>query len=322
MKRRLAISTVGAATLGAVLPIRAQGPRIYRLGVLSETVTRPNLALLRFLSVLGYEEGRNLVVDFKYSRGQADTLPALAAELLAAKPDVLIAPTNAETVVLKQATSTIPIVMLFASTPVELGIIASLARPGGNITGTTTNAPEMAGKMTQLLRDAVPRTSRVIWLADLEYPGMTLYRKANEQAALAMGLRLTTLPVRTHSDLDAALATVERDRPDVLGVATTGVISANIGRIVDFAARQRIPALYSTSGAVRNGGLMSYGPDFSDLARRGAETVDKIFKGAKPADIPVQEPAKFLFILNKGTAKALGLTVPPHVLALADEVLE
>ena len=184
--------------MGAALPGLAQhAAKVYRIGVLSEVIPRPYMSLFDMLRPLGYEEGRNLLVDFKFAQGRPELLPGLAAELVAGKPDLIAASGNPETAALKRATSSIPIVMMFASTPVETGLIASLARPGGNVTGTTMNAPQTVGKMTQLLREAVPRLSRIAWLSDPDYPGMDLYIKSADHAAAAMGLRLKHLFVRT-----------------------------------------------------------------------------------------------------------------------------
>lgn len=280
------------------------------------------MSLFDVLRSSGYEEGRNLFVDFKFAQGRPELLAGLAAELVAAKPDVIAAAGNPETGTLKRATSSIPIVMMFGSTPVETGLIASLARPGGNVTGTTMNAPQTVGKMTQVLRETVPRLSRIAWLSDPNYPGMDLYIKSADQAAAAMKLRLKHLFVHTRADLDTALAALAADRPDALGVATSGIIMANVPRVVECASQSRIPALYSTKVPVTLGGLMSYGPDLNEIIRRHAWMIDKVLKGAKPGDIPVEEPAKFELSINLKTARSLGLTIPRALLMQADEVLE
>lgn len=323
MLRRSIISVAGGVTLGAALPVLGQTPqRVYRIGVLSESVPLGRLAVLRLLPELGYVEGRNLVIDYKFAEGRVDLLPSLAAELVAAKPDLILGLLNREVEALKRATSTIPIVMLFVTAPDQTGLVASLARPGGNITGTTTNAPELAGKMTQILRDTLPGMSRLTWLNDPDYPGMALYMKSTEQAARAMGLRLAFLAVRTSADLDAAFLNLERNRPDAIGIATAGALLDGLGRIVEFAARHKMPALYSIEAPVLNGGLMSYAADFGAMGQRNAAMIDKIFKGIKPSDIPVEEPAKFLLTINMKTARALGLTIPQSVLLQATKVIE
>jgi putative ABC transport system substrate-binding protein len=321
VKRRVVIGMSGAAALGCALPGFAQPtPKVYRIGVLSELF--PRLLVIGMLPAFGYEEGRNLLVDFKFAQGKPELLPALAAELVAAKPDLILAPLNTEAAVLKRVTSSIPILMMYVSAPVETGLIASLARPGGNLTGTTTNAPQVAGKMTQLLREAVPGSSRIAWISDPAYPGMPLYIQATERVAKAMGFRLTTLAVRTLPDLEGALAALGHDRPDALVVANTGVITAQMAHIIEFVSHAKIPTLYSTRTPVANGGLMSYGPDFAEINRRDAAMIDKILKGTKPSDIPVEEPSKFLLTLNLKAARSMGFTFPQALLLQADEVIE
>lgn len=323
MRRRVVIGMGGAAALGCALPGFAQpAPKVYRLGVLSEVAPRPYVPVFDMLRSLGYEEGRNLLVDFKFAEGRSELLAGMAAELVSGKPDLLAGFSNPETVALKKATVTIPIVMMYGSTPVETGLIASLARPGGNITGTTMTAPQTVGKMTQILREAVPRMWRVAWLGDPDYPGMDLYAKAAEQAAAAFGLRLRHLFVRTATELDAALASLGANRPDALGVATTGTILRNLARLVEFVAQAQIPAMYTIKIPVPRGGLMSYGPDVIEIARRHAWMIDKIFKGARPSEIPVEEPTKFELSINLKTARSLGLTIPRSLLMQADEVFE
>ncbi len=321
MKRRRLVIMAGTVALGVPSsPLAQPSGQVYRIGVLSEIF--PRLRMLGGLRALGYEEGRNLVVDFKFAQGKPELLPGLAAELVASKPDLIVAPLNTDVAALKKVTSTIPIVMMYVSAPVELGLVASLAHPGGNITGTTTNAPEMAGKMTQVLREAIPRLSRITWLSDPDYPGMPLYIKWTEEAASAMGLRLNTLAVRTQSDLDLAFTSIARDRPDGLAFAMTGAIRLNQARIIEFTSRLKIPALYSTREPVLGGGLMSYGPDFGAIDRRDAWMIDKILKGAKPSEIPVEEPSKFLLSINMKTARAMGLAIPQGLLMQASEVIE
>ena len=323
-RRPLVLSSLAAlATPGAVL---AQAPpgKVWRLGVLSESVPVEPLRgyLARFLSVVGYVEGRNLAMDIKYAQSRPELLPGLAAELLAAKPDLLIGLLNREIIALKQATTTVPIIMMFASMPVELGLIASLARPGGNITGTSSTPPEMAGKMLQVLRETVPRMSHLASLWDPDYPGMAHYERYANQAVKLLGLRNTRLPVRGVADIDAAIAHMERDRPDAISVASTGVLIDHVSKVIEFAARQKLPVMYSVRQSVLRGGLMSYTPDFPAMAQRNAWMIDKIFKGAKPSDIPVEEPARFQFIINMKTAKAMGLVIPPIVLLQATELIE
>lgn len=326
MRRRLVVGMTGAAALGCVLPGWAKpADKVYRIGVLSQVFARSERIMMyleRRLSELGYEDGRNLVIDFKFADGKSELLPGMTAELLAAKPDLIVAPLNPEVALLKRSTATIPIVMLFASAPVETGLVASLARPGGNITGTMAMAPATAGKTTQVLRDAVQRLSRITWVSDPDYPGMAQYMREIEKACAVMRLRLTVLEVRNLPDLEAALAAMARERPEGVVVSMTGVMLSNELRIIEFMARVKIPALYTTPRPVRLGGLMSYSTDMLAIVDRDAWMIDKILKGAKPSDIPVEEPSKFSFKINLKTARSMGFTFPRALLMQADEVFE
>lgn len=316
----------GLATLvapGAILAQPAPG-KVWRIGVLSEsTPAEPMRAYLaRFLSPVGYVEGRNLVMDIKYAQSRPELLPGLAAELLAAKPDLLIGLLNREIIALKQATTTVPIIMMFAAMPVELGLIVSLARPGANITGTTSSPAEMAGKMLQILRETAPRMSHLASLWDPDYPGMAYYERYFDRAVTAFGLRNTRLAIRGVADLDAAIAHMARDRPDAISVGSTGVLLDHVGKVIEFASRHRLPVMYGVRDSVLRGGLMTYTPDFPAMAQRNASMIDKIFKGAKPSDIPVEEPVRFRLVINMKTAKAMGLVIPPIVLLQATELIE
>lgn len=278
--------------------------------------------IVRMLAPFGYEPGRNLIIDYQFAQGRADQLPALAAQLLAAKPDLLIGLLNDEIKELKQATTTIPIVMMYVAAPVETGLITSLARPGGNLTGTTTSTFEGAGKMMQVFKETVSSMSRVSWLADPDFPGMDQYGKHVEQVGDALGVRVTRIAVRTAADLDATLGAMERQRPDGIMVAMTGAAYLQVRRIIDYAARHKIPALYSIEPPVLLGGLMCYAPDFRVMAGQNGWQIDKILKGAKPSEIPVEEPAKFRLVLNMKTARAMGLVIPTSMLLRADEVIQ
>ena len=304
---------------GNVFPQPNSG-KVWRIGFLSESWPRGPWATYPLTST-GYVEGRDFVFDYKYAQGQRSRLPTLAAELVANKPDVLLGMLNPEIAALKAATTTIPIVMMYASGPVEMGFVSSLARPGGNITGTTTNVPGMAGKMVEVLRDAVPAMKRIAWFNDLSYPGINQYAKSFEDAVNRYGLILQENDVRTRADLDLALASLERQRPDGMGVSMVGVSGERYAQIVDAAARLRIPAIYSTRTPVVDGGLISYAPNFRAMADRNAWQIDRILKGAKPGDLPVEEPARFLLTINMKTAKAIGLNIPQSLLLRADEVI-
>jgi len=322
MNRRdtvLALLALGAAPLAWAQPTR----RAYRIGVLLHFWPPERFVVLSApLRDLGYEEGRNIVFDYRFAEGQEDRLPGLAADLVAKKVDLIIAWFNQETLAAKRATSTIPIVMAFSIAPVESGLVASLAHPGGNVTGTTLQGPETAGKILQVLRDAVPRVSRVTILFEPEFPGMKFYLRATERAAEAMGIRLTLLPGRTLAEIESAFTLSARERPDALYVVPTGAIFTHRARVIDFAARQRLPAIYTTKYPVTEGGLISYSQDQAALARRAAAIIDRILKGAKPAELPVEQPTKFDLVINLKTAKALGLTIPQSLLLRADEVIQ
>lgn len=321
MQRRDAL--IAPVLLGASFPGRPQAPaKVWRLGILSLSVQKADLGTLQALRELGYEEGRNLAVDFRFAQGRVGLLPGLAAELVAAKPDVLLAPLNVDAAVLKLATSSIPIVMLYVVNPVEIGLVESLARPGGNLTGTTFNVPDMGGKVTQLMHETVPHAASIAWLSEPDYPGNRLFVESIRRAATTMGLRISFLDVRAAADLDVAFTNLKRDRPDVLCVATSGVLLEQLDRVIEFAALQRLPASYSTKQAVLKGGLLSYGGDTRAMALRNSSMIDKIFKGTKPSDIPVEQPAKFQLTINMKTARALGLVIPRSVLLQVTELIE
>jgi putative ABC transport system substrate-binding protein len=324
-RRPMIMSSLAAlAAPGASLAQQPAPGKVWRIGVLLESIhpgfMRTEVA--RRMAALGYIEGRNLVIDVKHAQDKPERLPGLAAELLAARPDVLLGFANPEIIALKRATTTVPIVMLYAGLPVELGLIRSLARPGGNVTGTTSLVPEMVGKMYQILREAVPRMSKLSWLGDPDYPGMAIFGKYADRAVKSMGLRQTNQAIRSIADLDPALARLERERPDAIYLSSTGVMNGQMGRIIEFAVRHRLPAMYDNRIAVANGGLMSYAPDFAAIGQRYAWMIDKIFKGAKPSEIPVEEPARFQLVINMKTARAMGLVIPPTVLLQATELIE
>lgn len=320
-RRPLIVGSMAALASPVLVLAQPAAGKVWRIGVLSLSFKHLDF-FFDVLAALGYKVGGNLIIDYRFAQGRLDRMPALAAELVAAKPDLLLGPSNVDVAKLKRATSTIPIVMMYAWGPVETGLIASLARPGGNITGTTTNSFETAGKMTEVLRDAVAGLSSLRWLYDPDYPGMSLAKTFASQAGASMGVRVTYVDIRTVADLDAALADLRRNRPDAIGVAMTGTVLENVKRVIEVAAQIKLPALYSTSGPVRNGGLMSYGPDFSAVHGRIAAMVDKILKGAKPRDIPVEEPARYQLLINMKTALDMGLVIPPSLLLRADEVIQ
>jgi putative tryptophan/tyrosine transport system substrate-binding protein len=271
------------------------------------------------LRELGYVEGKNIVIEWRQAEGKLDRLPPLAAELVRLKVDVIVTGGPTATRPVKAATTTIPIVMTQDSDPVGNGFIASLARPGGNITGLSNLAQEISGKRLELLKEIVPKLSRVAVLGMSTNPGNSQSLRETELAAGALGVQIQYLDIRDSKDIDAALRTASKGRADAVLVLN---FPGNISRgLPDLAVKNRLPAIYYGSTIVDRGGLMSYGASITDLDRRAATYVDKILKGAKPADLPVEQPKKFEFIINLKAAKQIGLTIPPNVLARADRVI-
>src|SRR5437773_1959408 len=327
---RLLISGLCALLLALSYSASAQQPKkVSRIGFLAATdpareSTRSEgirLALREF----GYIEGQNIAIEYRYAEGKFDRLPELAAELVRLKVDIiLVTGGDAVTRAAKNATKTIPIVMMgSASDPVEAGLVESLARPGGNVTGVTILNTELGGKRLELLKEAVPKLARVAVLYDPASPSNVFELKEVLPVA-ARALRLTIQPweVRAADDLDRVFAAMGKQRPDGLYVLQGPVVRTNGKRIVGFALKSRLPSVYDRREAVEAGGLMSYGADLADSYRRVAYYVDKILKGAKPADLPVEQPTKFEFVINLKTAKQIGLTIPPNVLARADRVIK
>jgi putative ABC transport system substrate-binding protein len=328
-RRFLLTSLVGA--LGAPLAAQAQqasGPP--RIGYMSFNLTvgdpRPRHAFLQGLRDLGYVEGKNLVIEYRDAEGKPDRFPRLAAELAALKVSLIL--TGGGTLgamAAKRATSTIPVVFGAVGDPVSEGLVTSLARPGGNVTGLAVNSPELASKSLELLKQAVPELTQVALLLkpDATHPADTQERiRVWDAAARALGMKLRVVEARGSEHFDRAFADITRARAGALTVVSTPVFDAEPQRLVELAAKHRLPAVYTFKAYVDAGGLMSYGPDISDLYRRAAIYVDKILKGARPADLPVEQPKKFELFINLKTARALGLTIPPSLLARADQVVE
>ena len=316
---------------GLVSPVAAeaqQAPKIARIGYLLRdndnpaTLSNPREAFLQGLRDLGYVEGRNLVMEYRSAEGKLERLPALAAELVALKVDVIVAPSTAAALAAKQATKSLPIVS--ASIPVPSGLVTSLARPGGNVTGLAFFSPELVGKCLEQLKLAVPRVSRV---AALWQPGGHDERmeaamlERVEVAARALGVQLRKFEAKGPEDFDRAFSEMTRARVGALTVLPSNVFFNERTRLVDLAAKNRLPAVYPWRDFVDNGGFMSYGLNVPDVFRRAATYVDRILKGAKPDDLPVEQPTKFELVINRTTAKALSLTIPQSVLARADQVV-
>jgi putative ABC transport system substrate-binding protein len=275
------------------------------------------------LRELGYVEGKNLQLEIRWGQGKLETLPALAAELVRLNVDVIVAVSSPAVVAASKATRSIPIVMPVSSDPVGDGLVASLARPGGNITGLSMMGPELGGKRLQLLKEVFPNLSRpvaVLWNPD--YVGMVARFRQAQGAAPSIGMGVRSMEVRDSRELERALETMDRDRPDALLLLVDPLTTSQRFRIVEFAAHERLPAMYETSQFVEAGGLMSYGPNPNDLVRRAASYVDKILKGANPSDLPIEQPEKFELVINLKCAKTLGITIPQSILVQADRVIE
>ena len=315
---------VAHLTVGVVASAQ-QPARIHRIGILIAASTSFYSArveaLRQRLRELGYVEGKNIVFEYRYSEGKLERLPDLAAELVQLKVDVIVAAPGPGALAAKKASATIPIVFTDAANPVGAGIVSSLARPGGNITGLSVVGPDLDGKRLELLKEAFPKVARVAFLWRSGGSRGNLPLTEMEAAAKALGLKLQSLPVRSIDDFDSAFARAKRDGAQALITTPNPIINTQYRQVLDFAAKNRLPAMYPTSEWVEAGGLMSYAPNFADLWRRAATYVDNILKGAKPADLPVQQPMKFEFVINLKTAKQIGVTIPANVLARADKVI-
>jgi putative ABC transport system substrate-binding protein len=327
--RRAFIGTLAGGLLVAPLAAEAQqAAKVPRIGFLANNPAgSPHLleAFLQGLRDLGYVEGRNVVIEYRSAEGKWERFPALAAELVALKVDVIVAANSLAVLPAKQATRTIPIVFTGVPDAVGSGLVASLARPGGNVTGLSALAPELVGKCLEQLKQAVPAVSRV---AVLWQPGAFGERtekdmlKAADVAARALGVRLQFVEARGRDDFDRAFSDMSRARAGALTVLTSGMFFNERRRLVALAAKNRLPAVYPWREGVDAGGLMSYGANIADLYRRAATYVDRILKGTKPGDLPIEQPTKFELVINLKSAKALGLTIPQSLLGRADQVIQ
>jgi ABC-type uncharacterized transport system substrate-binding protein len=327
MRRREFITLLGGAA--ATWPLTAhaqQAGKIPRIGFMGNSTPAMEANLVgpfrEGLRELGYEEGHNLIIEFRWAEGKYDRFPALIAELLAANVDVLVTAGTPATLAIKKATSTVPLIFIAVGDPVGTGVVPSLARPGGNITGLSSIAPDLEGKRLGLLREVVPQLSHVAFFLNPANPFHTGSMRQALVAAQSLGIKLQPLEVRKSEDLDSAFATVAKQKPDALLILADRVFLHSRRRIMEFAVQQRLPSINAYRELVEAGGLMSYGPSYEDMHRRAAGYVDKILKGAKPADLPIEQPAKFTLLINLKAAKVLDLDVPPALLARADEVIE
>ena len=302
-------------------PAQAQQPnKISRIGHLAATSARVE-AFRQGLRTLGYSEGKNIVIESRYGEGKRDRERSLAAELVRLNVDVIVTGGSNATRAAKEVTSTIPIVMAQDPDPVGNGFVASLARPGGNITGLSSLAADLAGKRLELLQESLPKVSRVVVFGTSTFPGNAQALREIELAAGTLGVKIQYLDVPGPKDIDTAFREASKQRADALLVVGGSVFFSQRRQVVELAAKSRMPAVYHQRDYVEAGGLMSYGVSIDDLNRRAATYVDKILKGAKPAELPVEQPTKFELVINLKTAKQIGLTIPPNVLARADKVI-
>jgi putative tryptophan/tyrosine transport system substrate-binding protein len=327
MNRKVLIWLLTTALLSIVPSAQAQQPaKVPRIGFLgaasASALTRRLDAFRQGLREVGYFEGKNIAIEYRYADGKAERVPELAAELVALNPDVIVTYQTPSVLAVKKASATIPIVFTMLSFPVENGIVASFARPGGNATGLTVLSEELNGKRLELLKETVPKLIRIAVLSNPANPTQPLEWKEIQATAQGLGLKLQSVGVRNSKDFESAFEAALRERAQALLFLPEAVFSENVNRIVEFAAKNKLPSMYEGSTSVEAGGLMSYGPISTDSFRRAATYVDKILKGAKPADLPVERPAKFEFIINLKTAKQIGLTIPQTVLYRADKVIK
>ena len=322
------VLTAGVVFVGASTGETQRTATIPRIGFLSPSSLSDPRAPVRLgafregLRELGYVEGQNIAIESRWAEGKYDRLPGLAAELVSLRVDIIVTWALPAIQAAKEATATIPIVMAGSLDPVATDFVTSLARPGGNITGLSLMAPELVGKQLELLKEVVPKVTRVALLGNPANPGTAPQVRRGQDAARALGIRLQPLEARNPSAIDNAFAAMTRERAGALIILVDAMFGEHRTRIADLAARHRVPAVYGLPEYAEAGGLMGYGSSVVDRFRRAATFVDKILKGAKPADLPIEQPTRFELVINLKTAKALGLAIPPAVLARADEVIQ
>ena len=329
MDRRAFVATLAGSLLVAPLAAAAQpAGKVPRVGYLTAGSHADPGRQRRFeafrqgLRDLGYVEGQNIAIESRWAEGKDDRYPALAANLVRLKVDVIVAVGGAASRAAQQATRTIPIIMSLVNDPVGSGLVSSLARPGGNVTGISLMAPDLVGKQLAMLREMVPNVSRMALLRNPANPASAPQLREAEAAALGLGLRLQSLEAQVPQEIDRAFAAMTRERAGALVVLTDSIFTNQRRQIAELAAERRLPAVYGNSEHTEVGGLVAYSANFLDLERRAATFVDKILKGAKPADLPIEQPAKLELVINLKTAKALGLTIPQSLLQRADQVIE
>jgi putative ABC transport system substrate-binding protein len=325
-RRRFLVTSLAGALAAPFTAGAQMSSRIWRVGFLSggarPTDGLPPAALRRGLEELGYIDGRNVAYVGRWAEARQDRLPALAAELADLKVDVIVTVGGPASQAAKEKTGSIPTVLAMVGEAVGIGLIDSLARPGHNVTGITDESADLSAKRLELLKAAVPRATRIAVLWNADDRGMTLRYQAVEHAARLLNVAVQPLGVREPNDFETAFSAMTQHRPDALFLVTDALTVLNRKRVIEFAETHRIPAMYEFGFLVADGGLMSYGANPDDNYRRAASYVDRIFKGAKPGDLPVERPSRYYLIINLKTAKTLGLAIPPSVLARADQVIE
>ncbi|MBI4490891.1 MAG: ABC transporter substrate-binding protein [Deltaproteobacteria bacterium] len=327
MSRKTVVSVV--VTLILAFPHLAaaeQAKKIPRIGFLGNSTAALEANLIgpfrEGLRDLGYVEGKNIVIEWRWAEGKYERFPGLIAELIASKVDVIVTAGTPASLAVKKATTSIPLVMIAVGDPIGTGLVPSLARPGGNITGLTSIAEDLEAKRLDLLREVIPKLSYFAVLWNPSNPIHLILEKEVQAAAAVLRMKVLSLGVPTPEELDNAFATIRRERPGALNVLADRVFLHNRARIMDFATKHRLPGVHAYVELVESGGLMSYGPSYAGMHRRAAYFVDRILKGAKPADLPVERPAKFELVINLKAAKQIGVTIPGNVLYRADKVIK
>jgi len=326
MTRRAFIATATAILVAPLAADAQQAAKVPRIGFLGNSTAALEANLVgpfrEGLRDLGYVEGRDVLIEYRWAGGKYERFPALIGELVAQKVDVIVTAGTPAALAVRKATPSIPLVMVAVGDPIGVGLVASLARPGGNSTGLTSIAPELEGKRLELLREVVPRLSHIAVLWNPDNPFHVGSLKEVRAAAQVLGIKVQVLGVRVSEEFPAAFAAILRERPGALLVLADRLFLHNRARIVDFEAKHRRPGVYAYRELVEAGGLMSFGPSYAGMHRRAAYYVDKILKGAKPADLPVEQPTKFELVINLKAAKALGLSIPPSLLQRADQIIQ
>ncbi len=299
--------------------------KVHRIGFLGNSTAALEANLVgpfrEGLRDLGYVEGRNIVIEYRWAEGKYERFPALIAELIALKVEVIVTAGTPASLAVKKANVSAPLVMIAVGDPVGAGLVASLARPGGNVTGLTSIAPDLEGKRLELLREVIPGVSHIAVLWNSGNPSQVIQEKEVQAAAQVLRMRVLSLGVRTPGEIESAFAVIVRERPGALLVLADRLFLHHRARIMDFAAKHGLPGVHAYRELVELGGLMSFGPSYAGMHRRAAYYVDRILKGSKPADLPVEQPAKFELVINLKKAKVLGLTIPPSLLSRADQVI-